>query len=44
MEPALYQRLADYHHTVAGIQNGLAQARKGLGRSVDQAFDAIERE
>jgi prevent-host-death family protein len=44
MEPALYQRLADYHHTVAGIENGLAQARKALGRSVDQAFDAIARE
>jgi prevent-host-death family protein len=43
MEPALYQRLADFHHSVAGIRIGLVQAKKGLGRSVDEVFDAIER-
>jgi len=44
MVPAAYQRLAEYHDTVAGIRRGLAQARKGLGRSVDDVFDEIERE
>lgn len=44
MDPAVYQRLAEYHDTVAGIRRGLAQARKGIGRSVDDVFDEIERE
>ena len=44
MDPVLSQRLAEYHATVAGIRTGLAQAQKGLGRSVDQVFDAMERE
>jgi prevent-host-death family protein len=43
MDPALYQRLADFHHSVAGIGIGMVQAKKGLGRSVDEVFDAIER-
>lgn len=43
MDPVVYQRLADYHDAVAGIRRGLAQAKKGLGRSVDEVFDAIER-
>jgi len=34
MDPAAYQRLADYQDTVRGIRRGLAQARKGLGRSL----------
>jgi prevent-host-death family protein len=44
MDPAVYQRLAEYHDTVAGIRRGLAQAQKGIGRSVDDVFDEIERE
>ena len=44
MDPVLYQRLAEYHNTVAGIRTGLAQAKKGLGRSVGQVFDAMERD
>ncbi len=43
MDPATYQTFAEYHDTVAGIRSGLAQARKGLGESVDEVFDAIER-
>jgi predicted transcriptional regulator len=43
LEPAAYQRFAEYQDTVAGIRRGLAQAKKGLGRSVDDVFDAIER-
>ena len=43
MDPVAYQRLAEYHDTVAGIRRGLSQAKKGLGRSVDEVFDAIER-
>jgi hypothetical protein len=38
------QRLAEYHNTVAGIRTGLAQAKKGLGGSVNQVFDAMEQE
>jgi PHD/YefM family antitoxin component YafN of YafNO toxin-antitoxin module len=44
MDPAAYQRLAEYHDAVAGIRRGLAQVRKGIGRSVDEVFDEIERE
>lgn len=44
MDPVAYQRLAEYHDTVAGIRRGLSQAKRGLGRSVDEVFDAIERE
>jgi prevent-host-death family protein len=43
MDPVAYQRLAEYHDTVAGVRRGLSQAKKGLGRSVDEVFDAIER-
>ena len=39
----LDERLAEYRDTVAGIRRGLAQAQKGLGRSVDDVFDTIER-
>jgi PHD/YefM family antitoxin component YafN of YafNO toxin-antitoxin module len=44
MEPAVYQKIADYHDAVEGIRRGLQQAQKGLGRSVDEVFDAIEKE
>ena len=30
--------------TIASIRRGLAQAKKGLGRSVDEVFDDLERE
>jgi prevent-host-death family protein len=44
MDPVAYQKLAEYHDAIAGIRRGLAQARKGLGRSVDEVFDEIEGE
>jgi hypothetical protein len=34
----------DRREAVAGIRRGLAQAKKGLGRSVDQVFDELERD
>jgi PHD/YefM family antitoxin component YafN of YafNO toxin-antitoxin module len=43
LDPVMYQRLAEYRDTVEGIRRGLAQARKGLGQSVDEVFDEIER-
>ena len=44
MDPAVYQRLAERFDAVAGIQRGLAQAKLGMGRSVDEVFDAIAKE
>ena len=44
MDPVVYQRLADRLDAVEGIRRGLAQAKKGLGRSVDEVFDAIEKD
>ncbi|MGA3188646.1 MAG: type II toxin-antitoxin system Phd/YefM family antitoxin [Bryobacteraceae bacterium] len=43
LDPVVYQRLAEYHDAVEGIRRGLAQAKKGLGQSVDEVFDEIER-
>jgi hypothetical protein len=34
--------MADRVDTVEGIRRGLAQAKKGLGRTVDEVFDDIE--
>jgi hypothetical protein len=34
---------AEYRETVAGIRRGLAEAQTGVGRSVDEVFDALER-
>ena len=44
MAPAVYRKLADYHDAVEGIRRGLVHAKKGLGRSVDEVFDAIEKD
>ena len=35
--------VADQIDAVAGIGCGLAQAKKGLGRSVDEVFNGLER-
>jgi hypothetical protein len=37
-------READDSSSIKGIRRGLAQAKKGLGRSVDDVFDALERD
>lgn len=44
MDASTYQRMAERLSTIEGIQRGLAQAKKGQGRSVDEVFDALERE
>jgi hypothetical protein len=38
MDANAYQQMADRMDTVEGIRRGLAQAKKGLGRSVDEVF------
>jgi prevent-host-death family protein len=43
MDAGAYQQMADRVDTVEGIGRGLAQAKKGLGRTVDEVFDDIER-
>jgi len=37
-------READRLDSIKGIRRGLVQAKKGLGRSADEVFDALERE
>jgi prevent-host-death family protein len=44
MDAEVYQELADRLDAVVGIRRGLAQAKKGMGRSVDEVFDDLERE
>ncbi len=44
MVPEVYQDMADRLGAIQGIRRGLAQAQRGLGRSVDEVFDAIQRD
>jgi prevent-host-death family protein len=44
VDAAAYQEVASQLDAVAGIRRGLAQARKGAGRPVDEVFDELERE
>jgi prevent-host-death family protein len=44
LDPALYQQVAEHLDAIAAIQRGLAQAKKGAGRPVDQVFDDLENE
>jgi prevent-host-death family protein len=44
VDPEPYQRMAERLDAIEGIRRGLAQARKGLGRSADEVFDDIERD
>jgi hypothetical protein len=37
-------RDADRSDSIKGIRRRLAQAKKGLGRSADEVFDALERD
>jgi len=43
MDAAADRELADRAGAIAGIRRGLAQARKGMGRPVDEVFDDLER-
>jgi predicted transcriptional regulator len=36
--------VADHLEAIASISRGLAQAKKGLGRPVDEVFDELEGE
>ena len=44
LSAAAYQDIAHHLDAVAGIRRGLAQAKKGQGRPVDEVFDDLERE
>jgi prevent-host-death family protein len=44
LDAAAYQDVADHLDAIARIRRGLAQAKKGAGRPVDEAFDELERE
>lgn len=44
LDAAAYRDIADHLDSVASIRRGLAQARKGLGRPVDEVFDELERQ
>jgi prevent-host-death family protein len=44
LDAAAYQEVASQLDAVASIRRGLAQARKGTGRSVDRVFDELGRE
>ena len=44
MDAAAYQEVAEQLDTIASIRHGLAQAKKGMGRPVDEVFDELERE
>ena len=44
LDAASYREVAEHLDAVAGIRRGLAQAKKGMGRPVDEVFDDLERE
>ena len=44
IDAASYQAVAVHLDAIASIRRGLAQAKKGMGRSVDDVFDDLERE
>jgi prevent-host-death family protein len=44
LDAAAYQDVARHLDAIAAIRRGLAQARKGQGRPVDEVFDDLERE
>ena len=44
LDAAAYRDIADHLDSVASIRRGLAQARQGLGRPVDEVFDELERQ
>ncbi len=43
LDAASYLDVADHLDAIAGIRRGLAQAKKGMGRPVDEVFDNLER-
>lgn len=43
MSAEAYQEMAEQLDTLTAIRRGLAQARRGLGRGVDEVFADLER-
>ena len=43
LDASAYREVAEHLDTVASIRRGLQQAKKGLGRPVDDLFDDLER-
>jgi prevent-host-death family protein len=43
LDAAVYQKVANHLEAVAGIRQGLAEARKGMGRPARDVFDELER-
>ena len=44
LDAAAYQEVAEQLETMASIRRGLAQAKKGLGRPVDEVFEDLEKQ
>ena len=44
LDAAAYREVADRLDAIASIRRGVAQAKKGRGRPVDEVFDGLERE
>ncbi len=44
LDAASYPQVAEHLDAVSGIRRSLAEAKKGLGRTVDEVFDDLERE
>jgi prevent-host-death family protein len=44
LDAAAYQDVAAHLDALGSIRRGLAQAKKGLGRPVDDVFDELERQ
>jgi len=44
LDAATYQQVADHLDAVEAIRRGLEQAKRGLGRPVDEVFEELERE
>lgn len=44
VDAAAYHQIAEQLETIASVRRGLAQAKRGLGRSVDNVFDDLERQ
>ena len=43
IHPAAYEKMAGRFDAIESIRRGIAQAKQGLGRPVDEVFDEIER-
>jgi PHD/YefM family antitoxin component YafN of YafNO toxin-antitoxin module len=44
LDAAAHRDVVDQLDAIASIRRGLAQAKKGLGRPVDEVFDELQRE